>query len=190
MEHLADAAAVLVVDETGFLKKGDKSVGVHRQYSGTAGRIENCQIGAFLAYASAQGRTLLDREMYLPQVWTEDWERRWEAGATRDVVIRTKPQLAWGILERALESGVPFGWVAGDEVHGSDPNLRLRLEREGLSHALAIRRSEKLWAGTEKGPRQVRADRLASQVDELDWNRCSSGDGPRVLGFMTGPKWR
>ena len=151
LEHLADAAAVLVVDETGFLKKGDKSVGVHRQYSGTAGRIENCQIGAFLAYASAQGRTLLDR---------------------------------------ALESGVPFGWVAGDEVYGSDRNLRLWLEGEGLPHALAIKRSEKLWAGTEKGPRQVRADRLASQVDELDWNRCSSGDGPRVLGFMTGPKWR
>ena len=182
---------VLVVDETGFLKKGDKSVGVHRQSCGRrGGGSRTVRLAHSWPYASAQGRTLLDREMYLPQVWTEDWERRWEAGATRDVVIRTKPQLAWGILERALESGVPFGWVAGDEVHGSDPNLRLRLEREGLSHALAIRRSEKLWAGTEKGPRQVRADRLASQVDELDWNRCSSGDGPRVLGFMTGPKWR
>ena len=104
MEHLADAEAVLVVDKTGLLKKGDKSVGVHRQYSGTAGRIENCQIGAFLAYASAQGRTLLDRELYLPQVWAEDWERRLEAGAPRDVAFRTKPQLAWGMLERALES--------------------------------------------------------------------------------------
>ena len=190
MEHLADAEAVLVVDKTGFLKKGDKSVGVHRQYSGTAGRIENCQIGAFLAYASAQGRTLLDRELYLPQVWAEDWERRLEAGAPRDVAFRTKPQLAWGMLERALESGVPFGWVAGDEVYGSDRNLRLWLEGERLPHVLAIKRSEKLWAGTEKGPRHVRADRLPSQVDELDWNRCSSGDGPRVLGFMTGPKWR
>ena len=190
MEHLADAEAVLVVDKTGFLKKGDKSVGVHRQYSGTAGRIENCQIGAFLAYASAQGRTLLDRELYLPQVWAEDWERRLEAGAPRDVAFRTKPQLAWGMLERALESGVPFGWVAGDEVYGSDRNLRLWLEGERLPHVLAIKRSEKLWAGTEKAPRHVRVDRLPSQVDELDWNRCSSGDGPRVLGLMTGPKWR
>ena len=130
MEHLADAAAVLVVDETGFFKKGDKSVGVHSQYSGTAGRIENCQISAFLAYASAQGRTLLDREMYLPQVWAEHWERRREAGAPRNVAFRTKPQLAWGMLERALESGVHFGWVAGDKVYGSDRNLRLWLERE------------------------------------------------------------
>ena len=186
LEHLADAGAVLVVDETGFLKKGDKSVGVQRQYSGTAGRIENCQIGVFLAYASTQGRTLLDRELYLPQVWAEDWERRREAGVPRDVAFQTKPQLAREMLERALESGVPFGWVAGDAVYGSDRNLRLWLEGEGLPHVLAIKRSEKLWAGTKKGPRQVRADRLASQVDELDWSRCSSGDGakgPRVYDW-------
>ena len=156
VEHLADAEAVLVVDETGFLKKGDKSVGVQRQYSGTAGRIENSQIGVFLAYAASRGRTLLDRELYLPQVWAEDWERRREAGVPEDVSFRTKPQLAQLMLERALESGVPFDWVAGDEVYGNDRNLRLWLEREGLSHVLAIKRSEKLWALTEKGPRQVR----------------------------------
>ena len=114
--HLADAAAVLVADETGFLKKGDKSVGVQRQYSGTAGRIENSQIGVFLAYASARGRTLLDRELYLPQVWAEDWERRREAGVPESVGFRTKPQLAQQMLERAVESGVPFAWVAWDEV--------------------------------------------------------------------------
>ena len=186
MEHLADAEAILVMDETGFLKKGDKSAGVQRQYSGTAGRIENCQIGVFLAYASAHGRTLLDRELYLPQVWAEDWERRREAGVPGDVSFRTKLQLAQLMLERALESGVPFGWVAGDEVYGGDRNLRLMLEREGLSHVLAIKRNEKLWTLTEKGPRQVRADRLASQVDELDWTRCSAGDGakgPRVYDW-------
>ena len=115
VEHLSAADAVLVVDETGFLKKGDKSVGVQRQYSGTAGRIENCQIGVFLAYASARGRTLLDRELYLPQVWAEDWERRREAGVPESVGFRTKPQLAQLMLKRALESGVPFGWVAGDD---------------------------------------------------------------------------
>ena len=98
--HLADAAAVLVVDENGFLKKGDKSVGVQRQYSGTAGRIENSQIGVFLAYASARGRTLLDRELYLPQVWAEDLERRREAGVPESVGFRTKPQLARQMLER------------------------------------------------------------------------------------------
>ena len=188
VEHLADAEAVLVVDETGFLKKGDKSVGVQRQYSGTAGRIENSQIGVFLAYAASRGRTLLDRELYLPQVWAEDWERRREAGVPEDVSFRTKPQLAQLMLERAVESGVPFDWVAGDEVYGNDRNLRLWLEREGLSHVLAIKRSEKLWALTEKGPGQVRADRLASQVEETGWVRCSSGDGakgPRVYDWAT-----
>ena len=112
-EHLGDTDGVLVVDETGFLKKGDKSAGVQRQYSGTAGRVDNCQIGVFLAYASAKGRTLLDRELYLPQVWAGDRERRREAGVPEDVAFRTKPQLALRMLERAQESGVPFAWVAG-----------------------------------------------------------------------------
>ena len=180
VEHLADADAVLVVDETGFLKKGDKSVGVQRQYSGTAGRIENCQIGVFLAYASAKGRTLLDRELYLPQVWVDDRERRREAGVPEDVVFRTKGKLAQLMLERAVESGVPFGWATGDEVYGSDRNLRRWLERAGVPHVLAIKRSEKLWAWTDKAPPlQVRADRLASQVDEADWVRCSAGDGAK-----------
>ena len=165
--HLADADAVLVVDETGFLKKGNKSVGVQRQYSGTAGRIENSQIGVFLAYAGAKGRTLLDRELYLPQVWAEDRERRREAGVPEGVAFRTKPRLAQQMLERAVKWGVPFGWVAGDEVYGSDRNLRLWLERQDVPHVLAIKRSGKLWALTDQGPRQVRADRLASQVDEL-----------------------
>ena len=186
VEHLGDADAVLVVDETGFLKKGNKSAGVQRQYSGTAGRIENCQIGVFLAYASAKGRTLLDRELYLPQVWTEDRERRREAGVPEDVGFRTKPRLAQRMLERALESGVPFGWVAGDEVYGNDRNLRLWLEREGIAHVLAIKSNEKLRAWTDKGPLQVRADRLASQVEEVGWIRCSAGDGakgPRVYDW-------
>ena len=184
--HLAEANAVLVVEETGFLKKGNKSAGVQRQYSGTAGRIENCQIGVFLAYASAKGRTLLERALYLPQVWAEDWERRWEAGVPEDVGFRTKPRLAQRMLERALESGVPFGWVAGDPVYGSDRNLRRWPEGAGIPQVLAIKSNEKLWAWTDKGPLQVRADRLASPVDESDWNRCSAGDGakgPRVYDW-------
>ena len=186
VEHLAGADGVLVVDETGFLKKGNKSAGVQRQYSGTAGRIENCQIGVFLAYASAKGRTLLDRELYLPQVWAGDAERRREAGVPEDAGFQTKPRLAQRMLERALESGVPFGWVAGDEVYGNDRNLRLWLEREGIAHVLAIKSNEKLWAWTDKGPGQVRADRLASQVEEVGWIRCSAGDGakgPRVYDW-------
>ena len=188
VEHLGDADGVLVVDETGFLKKGDKSVGVQRQYSGTAGRIENSQVGVFLAYAGVKGRTLLDRELYLPQVWAEDRERRREAGVPEYVGFRTKPQLAQMMLERAVESGIPFGWVTGDEVYGSDRNLRLWLERKGVPHVLAIKRSEKLWAWTDKGPRQVRADRLALGVEESGWQRLSAGDGakgPRVYDWTT-----
>ncbi len=162
--HLADAAAVLVMDETGFLKKGDKSVGVHRQYSDTAGRIENCQIGVFLAYASARGRTLVDRELYLPQVWAEDLERRREAGVPESVGFRTKPQLAQLMLERVVEPGVPFAWVAGDEVYGNDHNLRLWLERRRVPHVLAIKRSEKLWALTDRGPRQLSGRPLALPI--------------------------
>ena len=186
MEHLGDSDAVLVVDETGFLKKGEKSAGVQRQYSGTAGRIENSQVGVFLAYASTKGRTLLDRELYLPQVWADDWERRSEAGVPESVGFQTKGQLAQQMLGRALESGIPFGWFTGDEVYGNDRNLRLWLEQEGVPHVLAIKRSEKLWALTDKGPRQVRADRLACGVDEADWIRCSAGDGakgPRVYDW-------
>ena len=151
VEHLGGVHGVLVVDETGFLKKGNQSVGVQRQYSGTAGRIENCQIGVFLTYASAQGRTLLDRELYLPRGWADDLERRREAGVPEKVAFRTKPQLARRMLERALESGVPFGWVTGDEVYGNDRRLRLWLEREGIAHVLAIKSNEKLGAWTDKG---------------------------------------
>ena len=186
VEHLAAADGVLVVDETGFLKKGTKSVGVQRQYSGTAGRIENCQIGVFLTYATRDGRVLLDRELYLPQVWAEDGERRGEAGVPEGVAFRTKPQLARGMVERAVEGGVPFGWVAGDTVYGSDRKLRRWLEQREIPHVLAIKSNEKLWAWTEEGPRQVRADRLASQVDESGWVRLSAGNGakgPRVYDW-------
>ena len=154
VEHLGDVHGVLVVDETGFLKKGNKSVGVQRQYSGTAGRTGNCQIGVFLTYASAQGRTLLERELYLPRVWADDLERRREAGVPEKVAFRTKPQLARRMLERALESGIPFSWITGDEVYGNDRNLRLWLEQKGAAHVLAIKSNERLWALTDKGPRQ------------------------------------
>ena len=198
VEHLADAEGVLVVDETGFLKKGTKSVGVQRQYSGTAGRIENSQIGVFLTYATAQGRVLLDRELYLPQVWADDSERRREAGVPEAATFRTKPQLAQDMLERAVESGVPFSWVTGswvtgDAVYGAARNLRLWrlwrlwLEQRGISHVLAVKSNEKLWARTDKGPRQVRADQLVSGVAESDWSRCSAGNGakgPRVYDWV------
>ena len=157
VEHLGDPGAVLVVDETGFLKKGGKSVGVQRQYSGTAGRIENCQIGVFLAYAAPQGRAFLDRALYLPKEWAADAARREEAGVPATVEFRTKPQLARAMLERALAAGVPAGWVTGDEVYGGDRRLRVWLEERGVAHVLAVKASEPLWAATARGPAQVGA---------------------------------
>jgi SRSO17 transposase len=121
VEHLGDPGAVLVVDETGFLKKGTTSVGVQRQYSGTAGKVDNCQLGVFLAYASPRGRAFIDRELYLPRVWIQDPARCRAARVPAEVPFRTKPQLARVLLERALDAGVPAAWVTADEVYGGDP---------------------------------------------------------------------
>src|SRR5947209_18564971 len=134
VEQLGDPSGILVVDETGFLKKGRKSVGVARQYSGTAGRVENCQIGVFLAYASPQGRTFVDRELYLPQEWAADPERRRQAGVPAEVEFATKPQLAQRMLARALAAAVPAAWVTGDEVYGDHRPPRAWLERRGLPY--------------------------------------------------------
>ena len=184
VEHLGEPQAVLVVDETGFVKKGPKSVGVQRQYSGTAGRVENCQIGVFLAYASAQGRTFLDRELYLPKEWAADPDRRREAAVPETVEFRTKPQLARTMLERALAAGVPAQWVTGDEIYGGDRRLRLWLEEQHLPHVLAIKRTEPLWTTTTWT--QVGAAVLADTVPADAWERLSAGEGtkgPRVYDW-------
>src|SRR3954463_8674012 len=120
LEHLGAPDGVLVVDETGFLKKGEHSAGVARQYSGTAGRIENVQIGVFLAYASNKGHALIDRELYLPEEWCDDAARRDEAAIPEAVTFATKPALARRMISRALDAGLPCAWVLGDEVYGSD----------------------------------------------------------------------
>jgi SRSO17 transposase len=188
VEHLGDPEAILVVDETGFLKKGTKSVGVQRQYSGTAGRIENCQIGVFLAYASARGRTFLDRELYLPKEWAADRARRHEAGVPAAVEFGTKPQLARVMLERALTAGVPARWVTGDEVYGGDRRLRVWLEEHRLPHVLAVKSTEPLWTRTTW--RQVAAKTLAAAVPEQEWQRLSAGEGakgPRVYDWARVP---
>jgi SRSO17 transposase len=185
-EHLGDPAGVLVVDETGFLKKGEQSAGVQRQYSGTAGRIENCQIGVFLAYATPQGRTFLDRELYLPRDWTEDGERRREAGVPESIEFATKPQLAQRMLERARSAGVPAAWVTGDAVYGGDRKLRMWLEAQGQAFVLAVACKEPLWAAIAGEPRQVRADRLTETVTPDAWERLSAGagaKGPRLYDW-------
>jgi SRSO17 transposase len=179
VEHLGDPAAVLVIDETGFLKKGTKSVGVKRQYSGTAGRIENCQVGVFLTYASRHGRAFLDRELYLPEDWAEDRARREEAGVPTDVAFQTKPELAQQMLERALDADVPAAWVTGDEVYGGARRLRLWLEAAGQPFVLSIKRSEPLWVLTERGPLERSASDIAAAVAPEGWTRLSAGDGAK-----------
>ena len=166
VEHLGDPGGVLVVDETGFLKQGKKSVGVKRQYSGTAGKVENCPIGVFLAYGSRYGPAFPDRELYLPQEWAEDWERRREAGVPEAVAFRTKAQLAQGMIERAMGAGVPFAWVTGDTVYGNDRRLRRWLEEQGVSYVLAVKSNEPLWADTERGAAPVATRRLAEQIPD------------------------
>lgn len=144
-EQLADPAAILVIDEAGFLKKGTKSAGVQRQYSGTAGRRENCQVGVFVAYSSlvpAQTQVLVDRELYLPQDWAEDWPRRREAGVPDDVVFATKPEWARRMLERVRAAGLPAAWVTGDTVYGGSGALRTGLEERRQPYVVAIAKNE------------------------------------------------
>ena len=186
VEHLGDPAGVLIVDETGFLKKGTKSVGVQRQYSGTAGRIENCQVGVFLAYATPQGRTFLDRELYLPREWVTDGERREEAGVPEGAAFHTKPQLARHMLERAFRADVPAAWVTGDEVYGRDRRLRVWLEEQEQPFVLAVAKNEPRWARTDRGPQQVGAADIAAAPPAGSWARLSAGDGskgPRVYDW-------
>ncbi len=135
---LADPEAVLVVDDTGFLKKGRSSAGVQRQYSGTAGRVENCQIGVFLAYATALGRLLLDAELYLPVSWTDDPQRCARAGVPQEVGFATKPEMARMMIERVVRARLPVGWVAADEAYGDNPGLRRWLEGEGIRYVMAV----------------------------------------------------
>ena len=154
--------ALLFIDETGFLKKGSKSVGVKRQYSGTAGRIENCQIGVFLAYASDQGHAFLDRELYLPQEWAEDAERREAAGVPEAVRFQTKPEIACRMLARTLDAGVPARWVTADSIYGGAYRLRALLEERELRYVVGVAANQAVWAGWE----QVRIDALLGDLAE------------------------
>ena len=138
-EYLGTADGVGVLDETGFLKKGTKSVGVQRQYSGTAGKVENCQIGVFLTYASEKGHTFLDRELYLPESWVNTPARCRQAGIPEDAIkFSTKPALGQQMLERAIEAGIPLAWLTADAVYGDNPGLRDYLETQHQAYVLAV----------------------------------------------------
>ena len=184
VEHLGDAGGVLVVDETGFVKKGTRSAGVQRQYTGTVGKKENCQIGVFLAYASSHGAALMDRELYLPESWTSDRARCRQAAIPDQVEFQTKPQLALVMLERALDAQVPVAWVTGDEAYGGDARLRLWLEARQVPHVLAVKRTQHVIA-MHLVP--TPAEDLIAPVDADAWQTLSAGDGakgPRVYDWV------
>ncbi len=181
-EKIGDANGMFVLDETGFLKKGKKSVGVQRQYSGTAGRIENCQIGVFLTYTTQRGHALLDRELYLPKSWTSDPQRCREADVPEEVHFATKPELAARMLWRTLDGGVKALWVLGDSVYGSHRPLRAGLEARSQAYALAVACKERVEV---QGTRQ-RVDQVARTLSTTDWQRLSAGSGskgPRLFDW-------
>jgi SRSO17 transposase len=176
VQHLGDEAAVLILDESGFLKKGTCSVGVKRQYSGTAGRIENCQVAVFLGYASCHGRALIDRALYLPEEWAADDERRWKAGVPEDITFATKPKLGRALLERAVAAGVPCAWVAADSVYGGDYALRLWLERQPIGYVVAV-------TSKQRAPSGFDSVKIRACFGADDWRRLSAGEGPRLYDW-------
>ena len=195
VEALGDPGAVLILDETGFPKKGERSAGVARQYTGTAGRIENAQVGVFLAYASRRGTAFLDRALYLPEAWAGDPRRREGAGIPEGTAFATKIGLAKAMLARAFAAGVPAAWVTGDEVYGAR-ELRRWLEGERRPYVLAVRADQHVWAGT----RRATVSALAGALPARRWREitiAAGSKGPRRYAWAwaeinhdLGPRWR
>src|SRR5215213_8983834 len=183
LDRLGDEDVVLVVDETGFIKKGQKSVGVKRQYTGTAGKTENCQVGVFLAYASGWGQAFIDRELYLPEEWAKDQERRKQAGVPEQIRMRTKPELAREMLGRALDAGVEAAWVVADSVYGDSRRLGMFLEEREQPYVLALSGKAHVWAGFYQHRVSTLLESLrqgdSALVEEAGggWRRLSAGDG-------------
>ncbi|MDX6241660.1 MAG: hypothetical protein QOG10_6484 [Kribbellaceae bacterium] len=175
VDHLGDPGAVLVVDETGDLKKGTHTVGVQRQYTPTAGRIENAQVGVYLVYAATGGHAFIDRALYLPKSWTTDPERCRAAGVPDDIKFATKPALAREMVTRALDAGVPAAWVAGDEVYGGDSKLRAGLHERSIGYVLAVACDHQVTTLAGKHPAKALAARLPARA----WNRVSAGVGAK-----------
>ena len=169
-EHLADENAVLVIDETGFLKQGKASCGVARQYTGSAGKITNCEIGVFAAYVSRHGHAFIDRALYLPKGWTDDPARLKATYVPANVSFSTKPQLAVEMIERALAAGVPFRWVAGDSVYGVG-DIERDLRQAGKGYVLGVNSNH--WFASWGKPQRVAgtAEEIAKTQRRSDWRR-------------------
>jgi SRSO17 transposase len=174
VESIGAKDAVLIGDDTGFLKKGTKSAGVQRQYTGTAGRTENSQIGTFLAYASGRGRALIDRELYVPVSWTDDRERCRAAGIGDEVPFATKNEHFKWMLQRAIDAGVPFAWVTADEAFGQVRHLRAWLEERAVAHVLATKVNDTVATVHGTG---AQVDQLIADLPRQAWKRLSGGRG-------------
>lgn len=178
VEYLGAEDAVGVFDETGILKKGEHSVGVQRQYCGTTGQVENCQIGVFLAYATAKGHALIDRRLYLPEGWAADAARRVKVAVPEEVTFQTKPQLAIHMWEAACAAGVGFTWMTGDEVYGRDPVLRHKLEHHRQAYILTIPCDHRLKLSL-LAPAAQEVAAIAAGWGATMWHRLSAGDGSK-----------
>ena len=183
MEHFADPRGVLIADPTGFAKKGSKSAGAQRQYSGTLGRIDNCQIGTFLAYADTTGdRVLIDRELYLPEEsWCADPGRRAEAHVPEELTFATRPRQVQDMIGRTVAAGVPFAWFAADEEFGQNPDLRSYLETEGIAYAMAVPKNTDIVTGNLSTAAELstRIEHVAARLKPHDWSRRSCGIGTK-----------
>ncbi|WP_214408329.1 IS701 family transposase [Pseudonocardia lacus] len=183
VEHLGEPDAVLIIDESGDAKKGDRTVGVQRQYSGTTGRVENVQVAVYLAYASRAGHAIIDRELYLPRSWADDPDRREAAGVPDSVEFATKPALAAKMIDQAVGGETPARWVTGDEVYGADPDLRACLEEHQLGYVLGVGCNRRVLVHGGDGGVRMRVDQIAAGLPEHCWTRYSAGvgaKGPRV----------
>lgn len=185
LESLAEPDATLVIDETGFLKQGKASCGVGRQYTGSAGKITNCQIGVFAAYSSSKGHAFIDRRLYLPQKWTGDPERLAKAHVPEDVGFATKPAIAVDMVQRAIDAEVPFAWVAADTVYGVGA-LEMALRRAGKGYVLGVPSSAQFISWGERPDVSGTAESIAKGLTEGDWRRLSAGEGtkgPRLFDW-------
>jgi SRSO17 transposase len=178
VEHLADEDAVLVIDETGFLKQGKASCGVARQYTGSAGKITNCQIGVFAAYVSRHGHSFIDRALYLPKAWADDPARRAAAHVPQEVAFATKPHLARAMVERAIAARVPFAWVVGDSIYGVS-EVVMALRRAGKGYVLGVNSNSQFNSWGTKPPVAGTAAEIASTLDPSAWHRLSAGAGSK-----------
>jgi SRSO17 transposase len=178
VQTLAEPDAVLVVDETGFLKQGKASCGVGRQYTGSAGKITNCQIGVFSAYVSGKGHAFIDRALYLPKIWTDDPARRAGAHVPEDVTFATKPQLARSMIERAIQAGVPFTWVAADSIYGVG-EIEMMLRRAGKGYVLGVSGAHHFNSWIGKPEVAGTAESIAEDLDPSAWQRLSAGTGTK-----------